>query len=102
LSWISRRFAQTQVWPVFLTWRQGAFDRCASEVRQCVETMKGAFAWSSMEALFIVLDDCSNLIAAVRKVPCLQYRNTGQTCVCANRLLIQDKSTTHFAQAPRK
>jgi succinate-semialdehyde dehydrogenase / glutarate-semialdehyde dehydrogenase len=30
-----------------------------------------------------------------------KYRNTGQTCVCANRLLVQDGVYDAFAKARR-
>src|SRR6266446_7044497 len=51
------------------------------------------FRSTSMElggnAPFIVFDD-ADLDAAVEGALASKYRNTGQTCVCANRLLIQD------------
>ncbi|WP_322021877.1 MULTISPECIES: aldehyde dehydrogenase family protein, partial [unclassified Burkholderia] len=40
-------------------------------------------------APFIVFDD-ADLDAAVRGAIASKYRNAGQTCVCANRLLVQD------------
>jgi succinate-semialdehyde dehydrogenase/glutarate-semialdehyde dehydrogenase len=40
-------------------------------------------------APFIVFDD-ADLDAAVQGALASKYRNTGQTCVCANRLLVQD------------
>ena len=40
-------------------------------------------------APFIVFDD-ADLDAAVQGAIASKYRNTGQTCVCANRLLVQD------------
>ncbi len=40
-------------------------------------------------APFIVFDD-ADLDAAVEGAMASKYRNTGQTCVCANRLLVQD------------
>jgi succinate-semialdehyde dehydrogenase/glutarate-semialdehyde dehydrogenase len=40
-------------------------------------------------APFIVFDD-ADLDAAIEGVLASKYRNTGQTCVCANRILVQD------------
>ena len=40
-------------------------------------------------APFIVFDD-ADLDAAVQGAIASKYRNTGQTCVCANRLLVQE------------
>jgi succinate-semialdehyde dehydrogenase/glutarate-semialdehyde dehydrogenase len=40
-------------------------------------------------APFIVFDD-ADLDAAVQSAIASKYRNTGQTCVCANRMLVQD------------
>jgi len=45
---------------------------------------------------FIVFDD-ADLDAAVEGALASKYRNTGQTCVCANRLLVQDKVYDAFA-----
>ena len=47
-------------------------------------------------APFIVFDD-ADLDAAVEGAMASKYRNTGQTCVCANRLLVQDKVYDAFA-----
>jgi succinate-semialdehyde dehydrogenase/glutarate-semialdehyde dehydrogenase len=47
-------------------------------------------------APFIVLDD-ANLEAAVEGAIASKYRNSGQTCVCANRLLVQDRVYDAFA-----
>src|SRR5690606_15440270 len=47
-------------------------------------------------APFIVFDD-ADLDAAVAGAMASKYRNTGQTCVCANRLLIQDGVYDAFA-----
>ena len=40
-------------------------------------------------APFIVFDD-ADLDAAVKGAMASKYRNAGQTCVCANRILVQD------------
>jgi succinate-semialdehyde dehydrogenase/glutarate-semialdehyde dehydrogenase len=47
-------------------------------------------------APFIVFDD-ADLDAAVQGAIASKYRNTGQTCVCANRLLVQDGVYDTFA-----
>ena len=47
-------------------------------------------------APFIVFDD-ADLDAAVEGAMASKYRNTGQTCVCANRLLVQDGVYDAFA-----
>jgi succinate-semialdehyde dehydrogenase/glutarate-semialdehyde dehydrogenase len=47
-------------------------------------------------AAFIVFDD-ADLEAAVNGAIASKYRNTGQTCVCANRLYIQDGIYDAFA-----
>ena len=47
-------------------------------------------------APFIVFDD-ADLDAAVEGALASKYRNTGQTCVCANRLLVQDGVYDAFA-----
>ncbi len=47
-------------------------------------------------APFIVFDD-ADLDAAVVGAMASKYRNTGQTCVCANRILVQDGVYDAFA-----
>jgi len=47
-------------------------------------------------APFIVFDD-ADLDAAADGAIVSKYRNTGQTCVCANRLFVQDKVYDAFA-----
>jgi succinate-semialdehyde dehydrogenase/glutarate-semialdehyde dehydrogenase len=46
-------------------------------------------------APFIVFED-ADLDAAVQGAMICKYRNTGQTCVCANRLLVQDSIYDEF------
>ena len=48
-------------------------------------------------APFIVFDD-ADLDAAVEGAIASKYRNTGQTCVCANRILVQDGVYDAFAE----
>jgi succinate-semialdehyde dehydrogenase/glutarate-semialdehyde dehydrogenase len=55
---------------------------------QCSKTMKKVSLELGGNAPFIVFDD-ADLDAAVAGAIASKYRNTGQTCVCANRLLVQ-------------
>jgi succinate-semialdehyde dehydrogenase/glutarate-semialdehyde dehydrogenase len=55
---------------------------------QCSRTMKKVSLELGGNAPFIVFDD-ADLDAAVLGAIASKYRNTGQTCVCANRLLVQ-------------
>ncbi|MGH9312708.1 MAG: NADP-dependent succinate-semialdehyde dehydrogenase [Vicinamibacterales bacterium] len=64
---------------------------------QCAETVKKLSLELGGNAPFIVLDD-ADLDAAVDGAITSKYRNTGQTCVCANRLLIQDGVYEVFAR----
>ena len=63
---------------------------------QCAETMKKLSLELGGNAPFIVFDD-ADLDAAVQGAIASKYRNTGQTCVCANRLLIQAGVYDEFA-----
>jgi succinate-semialdehyde dehydrogenase/glutarate-semialdehyde dehydrogenase len=56
---------------------------------QSASTLKKLSLELGGNAPFIVFDD-GDLDAAVQGALASKYRNTGQTCVCANRLLIQD------------
>ena len=64
---------------------------------QCAKTVKRMSLELGGNAPFIVFDD-ADLDAAVQGAIASKYRNTGQTCVCANRLLIQDGIYDEFAQ----
>ena len=55
----------------------------------CALTVKKTSMELGGNAPFIVFDD-ADLDAAVVGAMASKYRNTGQTCVCANRLYIQD------------
>jgi len=65
-------------------------------LEQCSKTVKKTSMELGGNAPFIVFDD-ADLDAAVEGALASKYRNTGQTCVCANRLLIQDKVYDAFA-----
>jgi succinate-semialdehyde dehydrogenase/glutarate-semialdehyde dehydrogenase len=58
-------------------------------MQQCAATVKKMSMELGGNAPFIVFDD-ADINAAVEGAIVSKYRNTGQTCVCANRLLIQD------------
>jgi len=56
---------------------------------QCAGTLKKLSLELGGNAPFIVFDD-ADLDIAVQGAIASKYRNTGQTCVCANRLLVQE------------
>jgi succinate-semialdehyde dehydrogenase/glutarate-semialdehyde dehydrogenase len=58
-------------------------------IQQAAATVKKVSMELGGNAPFIVFDD-ADLDAAVVGAIASKYRNTGQTCVCANRLLVQD------------
>ena len=64
---------------------------------QCAGTVKKLSLELGGNAPFIVFDD-SDLDAAVKGAIASKYRNAGQTCVCANRILVQDKVHDAFAE----
>jgi len=64
---------------------------------QCAATMKKVSMELGGNAPFIVFDD-ADLDAAVEGAIASKYRNTGQTCVCTNRLLVQAGVYDLFAQ----
>jgi succinate-semialdehyde dehydrogenase/glutarate-semialdehyde dehydrogenase len=63
---------------------------------KCAATIKKTSMELGGNAPFIVFDD-ADLDAAVQGAMASKYRNTGQTCVCANRLLVQDGVYDAFA-----
>jgi len=66
-------------------------------MQQCAGTVKKISLELGGNAPFIVFDD-ADLDAAVEGAIASKYRNTGQTCVCANRLLVQDSVYDAFAR----
>jgi succinate-semialdehyde dehydrogenase/glutarate-semialdehyde dehydrogenase len=64
---------------------------------QCAGTVKKLSLELGGNAPFIVFDD-ADLEAAVQGAIASKYRNTGQTCVCANRLLVQEGVYEEFAR----
>jgi succinate-semialdehyde dehydrogenase / glutarate-semialdehyde dehydrogenase len=65
-------------------------------LEQCAKTVKKTSMELGGNAPFIVFDD-ADLDAAVEGAIMSKYRNTGQTCVCANRILVQDSVYDAFA-----
>lgn len=63
---------------------------------QCAPTLKKMSLELGGNAPFIVFDD-ADLDAAVAGAMAAKYRNSGQTCVCANRLLVQSSVYDAFA-----
>ena len=64
---------------------------------QCAGTVKKVSLELGGNAPFIVFDD-ADLDSAVEGAMASKYRNTGQTCVCANRLFVQDGVYEAFAK----
>ena len=65
-------------------------------MRQCAATVKKVSLELGGNAPFIVFDD-ADLDAAVAGAMLSKFRNMGQTCVCANRILVQDRVHDAFA-----
>ena len=58
-------------------------------IRQCASTVKKVSMELGGNAPFIVFDD-ADIDAAVQGAVISKYRNAGQTCVCANRVYVQE------------
>lgn len=58
-------------------------------LKQCAETVKKVSMELGGNAPIIIFDD-ADLDQAVAGVLASKYRNAGQTCICANRILVQD------------
>ncbi|MEB2343523.1 MAG: NAD-dependent succinate-semialdehyde dehydrogenase [Deltaproteobacteria bacterium] len=65
---------------------------------QCAPTVKRVSLELGGNAPFLVFDD-ADLAAAVEGVIASKFRNAGQTCVCANRILVQDGVHDRFVAA---
>jgi len=74
----------------------GSTEVGAKLLAQCAPTIKKTSMELGGNAPFIVFDD-ADLDAAVQGAMASKYRNTGQTCVCANRILVQDGVFDAFA-----
>ncbi|MEL6968200.1 MAG: NAD-dependent succinate-semialdehyde dehydrogenase [Pseudomonadota bacterium] len=66
-------------------------------MRQCADTVKKMGLELGGNAPFIVFDD-ADLDEAVKGAMASKFRNAGQTCVCANRLFVQDGIYDAFAK----
>ncbi len=64
---------------------------------QCADTIKKISLELGGNAPFIVFDDADLDKAIAGAISC-KFRNSGQTCVCANRFLIQDSIYDRFAE----
>jgi succinate-semialdehyde dehydrogenase / glutarate-semialdehyde dehydrogenase len=65
-------------------------------LKQCADTVKKVSMELGGNAPFIVFED-ADLDAAVEGAMASKYRNTGQTCVCANRMLVHANVYDVFA-----
>ncbi|MBL4692265.1 MAG: NAD-dependent succinate-semialdehyde dehydrogenase [Magnetovibrio sp.] len=66
-------------------------------MRQCSDTLKKVSLELGGNAPFIVFDD-ADVDAAVQGAMASKFRNTGQTCVCANRIYVQDSLYDSFVE----
>ena len=66
-------------------------------IAQCAPTVKKLSMELGGNAPFIVFDD-ADLDAAVLGAMASKYRNTGQTCICANRILVHEGVYASFTE----
>jgi len=66
--------------------------------RQSAQTIKKLSLELGGHAPYLVFDD-ADLTAAVREVLACKFRNAGQTCVCTNRIYVQDGIHDAFVAA---
>jgi len=66
-------------------------------VADCSQTMKRTSMELGGNAPFIVFDD-ADLDNAIQGTLASKYRNAGQTCVCANRILVQDSVMEEYSE----
>ncbi|WP_350598300.1 3-sulfolactaldehyde dehydrogenase [Pseudomonas sp. 65/3-MNA-CIBAN-0223] len=66
-------------------------------IGQCADTVKKVSMELGGNAPFIVFDD-ADLDEAVEGAMLSKFRNAGQTCVCANRIYVQDSVYDQFAE----
>jgi succinate-semialdehyde dehydrogenase / glutarate-semialdehyde dehydrogenase len=66
-------------------------------MEQCASTLKKLSLELGGNAPFIVFDD-ADIDAAVQGALLSKYRHNGQTCVCANRILVQDPVHDEFVE----
>ncbi|MDA7746305.1 NAD-dependent succinate-semialdehyde dehydrogenase [Psychromonas sp.] len=66
-------------------------------ISQCATTVKKVSMELGGNAPFIVFDD-ADIDAAVEGAMASKYRNAGQTCVCTNRIFVQQKVLAEFTE----
>jgi len=66
-------------------------------IRQCASTVKKVSMELGGNAPFIVFDD-ADIDSAVSGAIISKYRNAGQTCVCANRIYVQEAVFDEFVE----
>ena len=66
-------------------------------LKQCADTVKKTTMELGGNAPFIVFDD-ANIDAALEGVIASKFRNAGQTCVCSNRIFVQEPIYDEFAE----
>ncbi|MCH9799669.1 MAG: NAD-dependent succinate-semialdehyde dehydrogenase [Betaproteobacteria bacterium] len=66
-------------------------------LKECAPTVKKTSMELGGNAPFIVFDD-ADIDAAVAGAMVSKFRNAGQTCICANRILVQDSVYDTFAK----
>jgi succinate-semialdehyde dehydrogenase/glutarate-semialdehyde dehydrogenase len=66
-------------------------------IEQCAATVKRTSMELGGNAPFIVFDD-ADVDAAVKGAMICKFRNAGQTCVCANRILVQEGVYDEFCE----
>jgi succinate-semialdehyde dehydrogenase/glutarate-semialdehyde dehydrogenase len=76
----------------------GSTEIGAKLLAQCAPTIKKTSMELGGNAPFIVFED-ADIEQAVAGAMASKYRNTGQTCVCANRILVADAIHDSFAAA---
>ena len=59
-------------------------------LKQCADTVKKVSMELGGHAPLIIFDD-ADIEAAVKGAIACKFRNSGQTCVCTNRIYVQDK-----------
>ncbi len=74
----------------------GSTEVGAVLMKQSADTIKKISLELGGNAPFLVFDD-ADIDAAVEGAMISKYRNNGQTCVCANRILVQDDVYDRFA-----
>ncbi|MCP8895836.1 NADP-dependent succinate-semialdehyde dehydrogenase [Shinella daejeonensis] len=75
----------------------GSTEIGAELYKQCAPTIKKLGLELGGNAPFIVFDD-ADLDAAVEGALIAKFRNNGQTCVCANRIYVQDAVYDAFSE----